>query len=113
VNARVAPPVAAPFVVPTDDVRWCALLAESLSVCCILPGAERIEQIRALIDAPPPVMLPMAWDNLINEARMWLAACEIAGGAFDFAQNFRGQRMIDAALRDKPVPVPSWAARYQ
>jgi hypothetical protein len=111
VNARIFPPLAAAaaFTVPADEIRWCAMLAEALSVCCILPGAERIAQVRALIDAPPPVMLAMAWDNLVAAAKTWLAACEVAGGAFDF----NGQRLIEAALRDKPVPVPSWAERFQ
>jgi hypothetical protein len=109
VNARVAPPVPAPFVVPTDDVRWCALLGESLSVCCILPES-RIDDVRALLNAPPPVMLPNAWDDLIQAARAWLLRDADEPLVTPL---FRGQRLIEAALRDTPVPVPSWAARFQ
>jgi hypothetical protein len=97
------------FVVPGCEVRWCAMLAEALSVCCIIPGDDRIFEIRALIDAPPPVMLPMAWDHLVQAAVWWVVTCDMAGDAVAF----RGQRLIETALRDKPVPVPSWAERFQ
>lgn len=109
-NARVIPPVAAAadFIVPSDDVRWCAALAESLSVCCVAPSARRLDEVKALLDAPPLVMLPMAWDDLIQAGRAWLVLVTADPGT-----PFKGQRLIEAALRDKPVPVPSWAERFR
>jgi hypothetical protein len=99
-------PGAAPFVVPSDEVRWCALLAEALSVACIVPES-RLDEVRALLNAPPPVMLPNAWDDLMQAGRAWLVLC-----AADAVPPFKGARMIEAALRDMPVPVPKWAERY-
>ena len=85
------------------------MLAEALSVCCIIPGDERLDEIRALIAAPPAVMLPMAWDDLVQAAVCWVVTCDMAGAPV----NFKGARLIETALRDKPVPVPSWAERFQ
>lgn len=94
------------FAVPTDDVRWCALLAETLSVCCAVPSASRLREVRAILAAPPLVMLPLAWDDLVQAARAWLVLD-------DPDARFVGMRLIEAALRDKPVPVPAWAERYK
>jgi hypothetical protein len=99
-NARVS------LAVPADDVRWCALLAERLSVCCAAPSLSRMNEVRAILAAPPPVMLPLAWDDLVNAARAWLTVA-------DADAPFKGIRLIEAALRDLPVPVPAWAGRYQ
>ena len=110
-NARVAMPQGepVPFVVPVDEVRWCAALAEALSVACILPES-RIDEVRALLAAPPPVMLPNSWDDLIKAGHAWvvLDAREPLS-----TPPFKGARLIETALRDKPVPVPSWAERFQ
>jgi hypothetical protein len=47
----------------------------------------------------------MAWDDLMQAGRAWLCLPDDAP--------FKGQRLIEKALRDKPVPVPSWAERFQ
>jgi hypothetical protein len=109
VNAPITRPSPAPFVVPVDEVHWCALLAEALSVACILPES-RIDDVRALLNAPPPVMLPNAWDDLMQAARAWLL---LDASEPLVTPAFKGQRLIEAALRDKPVPVPSWAERFK
>lgn len=100
------------FTVPVDEVRWCAALAEALSVCLTAPRAERMAEVQALIDARPPVMLTLAWDNLINAATMWLAACTVNNSLLMLPFH-GGARMIEAALRDAPVPVPAWAEQFQ
>jgi hypothetical protein len=98
------------FVVPSDDVRWCAGLAAALSVCCIAPVPDRVAEVRAFIAAPPVQMLPILWHALIGAAEKWLAECD-AGDPM-MAPQFRATRLIEAALRDKPVPVPAWAERF-
>ncbi len=99
------------FVVPSDDVKWCAALAEALSVCCIAPHAERVAEVRALIAAPPVQMLPAMWHGLIGAAEGWLERVDAAPlGAL--APQFAAPRLIEWALRDLPVPVPAWAERF-
>lgn len=99
------------FVVPSDDVKWCAALAEALSVCCIAPHAERVAEVRALIAAPPIQMLPMVWHGLIGAAQAWLARVD-AQPLGVLPPQFGAPRLIEAALRDLPVPVPAWAERF-
>lgn len=96
------------FVVPSDDVRWCAALAEALSVCCCAPVDYRVAEVRDLVAALPMQELPIAWHALIALARDWLTTV----GAGE-APRFVGRASIEAALRDKPCAVPSWAERYQ
>lgn len=101
-----------PFVVPVDDVRWCAALAEALSVCCSGPSAWRVGEVRALIARPPVQMLPPTWRQLVEQARLWLAAEAVATAHGLPRPRFEGLKLIEAALRDMPVPPPAWAERY-
>jgi hypothetical protein len=101
-----------PFVVPVDDVRWCAALAEALSVCCSGPSAARVGEVRALIASPPVEMLTCAWGDLVAAAERWLARVTMAEVHGLSRPSFEGSRLIEAALRDMPVPVPKWAERY-
>ena len=109
-NARVAPPLMlADLTVPRDDVRWCAMLGEALSVCCISPGPVRIAEVHALLAMPPVAMLSNSWADLVDAGRAWLVANEAAAEP----GRFMGARLIEAALRDKPVSVPTWAERFR
>ena len=94
------------FTAPSDDVAWCCALAEALSVCCSCPSDARLHEVCTLLASPPLAMLPMAWSDLIAAAENWLPVG--TGGA-----RFTEARMIETALRDKPVPVPSWAEHYK
>jgi hypothetical protein len=98
------------FIVPSDDVRWCAALATALSVCCAAPVSDRVAEVRALIASPPVQMLPVMWHALIGAAEKWLGQCDAAKPG-DLLPQFAAIRLIEMALRDKPVPVPAWAER--
>ena len=98
------------FFVPIDDVRWCAALAEALSVCCIAPHGARLDEVRALLGQRPDSMLPMVWYTLIGAAEAWMVKVDaLPKGAM--APAFGAIWLIDKALRDKPVAVPAWARR--
>lgn len=112
-NALAPPPARRrPFVVPRDDVRWCAALAEALSVCCSAPSDARVAEVRQLLAAPPEQMLQAAWEVLAAYGALWLAAVEMAEGCGLPRPRFEGLKQIETALRDKVLPVPAWAERY-
>jgi hypothetical protein len=110
-NAHAPRPRRRAFVVPRDDVRWCAALAEALSVCCSGPSDARVAEVRALLAQPPEQMLQAAWRDLVSAAESWLVVAE--GWDAQRRPRFDGLKIIETALRDKVLPVPAWAGWYQ
>jgi hypothetical protein len=99
------------YLVPSNDVEWCSVLATALSVCCVAPVPDRLAEVRAYICNPPIQMLPMTWHALMGAAESWVARCDAQKPGALLPQ-FPAIRLIEAALRNKPVPVPVWAERY-
>jgi hypothetical protein len=98
------------FMVPGDGVAWCTALAEALSVCCAAPNDHRLVEVVLLINCPPDEYLPESWVALVAAARAWAPRAQLV--AFGMRDAFAGMRLIEAALRDLPAPVPAWATRY-
>lgn len=94
---------------PREATAWCAALAEALSVCCAAPTDARCSEVLALISNPTEDYLPDAWTALVGDALAWIDVAVLQ--AFASRPAYRGMRMIEAALRDKPLPVPAWAER--
>jgi hypothetical protein len=85
------------------------MLGEVLSRCCLMVTPWALAEVRGLLANRPDVMLPESWAELAAQAEAWVAAI----GDRDpwRAATFPGLRQIGAALRDKPLAVPAWAAR--
>lgn len=94
---------------PLDDVRWCEALAAALTGNCLCPTPVKINEVRDLLANRPAQALPESWAELARQAEAWSAKVDAA--RWWDAPAFPGLRQISLALRDKPLPVPAWAAR--